>query len=82
MAQSARYSKNPINFNLFWEKASAESSLEWSKWAAIHEMAAFTKDGIEGCNLIRAKLALFESAEPMYEDKLTSETEAQKKLAT
>ena len=51
MAQSAGFSKNPLNINLFWEKASAEPPLEWSKRAAIFEMAVFAKDGIEIRNL-------------------------------
>ena len=47
MAQPAEYSKNPLNTDPFWEKASAESPLEWSKWAAIYEMTVFVKGGIE-----------------------------------
>ena len=44
LAQSAVYSKNPIIINSFWEKASAETPLKWSIWAAIHEIAVFAKD--------------------------------------
>ena len=47
MAQPAGYSKNSLNNNPFWEKASAEPPLEWSQWAAILEIAVFAKDGIE-----------------------------------
>ena len=53
MAQPAGYSKNLLNINPFWEKASSEPPLEWSKWAAIFEMAVFAKDGIEVRNLQR-----------------------------
>ena len=53
MVQSAGFSKNPLNNNPFWEKASAEPPLEWSKWAAIFEMAALSKDRIEERNLQR-----------------------------
>ena len=38
MAQPAGYSKNSLNNNPFWEKASAEPPLEWSQWAAILEI--------------------------------------------
>ena len=53
MAQSARYSNNPLNINPFWGKASAEPPLEWSKRAAIFELAVFAKDGIEVGNFQR-----------------------------
>ena len=79
MAQSAGFSKNPLNIIPFCEKASAEPPLEWSKQAAIFEMTAFAKDGIEIRNLLRAKPPLIEPAEPIYEIKTTGETEAQKK---
>ena len=69
MAQSAGYSKNQLNINPFWEKASAEPPLKWSKWAAIIEMAIFAKDGIEVRNLLRAREEL----------EITGETEAQRK---
>ena len=42
-------------------------------------MAVFEKDGIEVRNLLRAKPALVEPAEPIYEHEITGETEAQKK---
>ena len=79
MAQQAGYSKNPLNINPFWEKASAEPPLEWSKWAAIFEIAVFAKDGIEVRNLQGNKPALVEPTEPIYEIEITGETEAQKK---
>ena len=79
MAQQAGYSKNPLNINPFWEKASAEPPLEWSKWAAIFEVAVFTKDGIEVRNLQGNKPVLVEPTEPIYEIEVTGETEAQKK---
>ena len=47
MAQPAEYFKNPLNINPIWERASAEPPLEWSKWAAILEIAVFAKDRIE-----------------------------------
>ena len=47
MAQPSGYSKNPLNFNPFWVQASVEPPIEWSKWAAILEMAILAKDGIE-----------------------------------
>ena len=56
MAHPAGFSKNPLNINPFWEKASSEPPLEWSKWAAIFEMAVFAKDGIEGRNLQRTDI--------------------------
>ena len=78
MAQPAGFSKNPLN-SPFWEKALAEPLLEWSKWAAIFEMAVFAKDGIEVRNLQRNKPPLVEPIEPRYEVEITGETEAQKK---
>ena len=79
MAHLSGYSKNPLNINPFWEKASAEPLLEWSKWAAILEMAVFAKHGIEIRSLLRAKPPLVESSEPIYELEVTGETEAQRK---
>ena len=55
MAQSSGYSENPLKINPFWEKVCVEPPLEWSKWAAILEMAVFAKDGIEVRNLLRAR---------------------------
>ena len=66
MEQSAGYSKNPLNINPIWERASAEPPLEWSKWAAILVMAVFAKDGIEIRSLLRARPTLVEPAEPVY----------------
>ena len=79
MAQSAVYSKNPLNINPFWEKASSEPPLEWSKWAAIFEMAVFVKDGIVVRNLQRNKLLLVQHIEPIYEVEKKGETDAQRK---
>ena len=42
-------------------------------------MAIFAKDGIEVRNLLRARPALVEPQEPVYEVEITGETEAQKK---
>ena len=77
--QPAGFSKNPLNINPFWEKASSEPPLEWSKWAAIFEMAVFAKDGIEGRNLQRNKTPLVEPTEPIYEVEIYGETDAQRK---
>ena len=60
MAQPPGFSKNPLNINPFWERASAEPPLELTKWAAILEMAVFAKDGIEIRNLLRARPTLVE----------------------
>ena len=79
MAQPAGYSKISLNINPLWEKASVEPALEWSKWAAILEMAVFAKDGIEVRNLLRARPQLVKPAELIYEVEITGETEAQKK---
>ena len=79
MAQPAEYSKNPLKINPFWEKASAEPPLEWSKRAAIQEMAVFAKDGIEVRNLLKFKPPLVEPSEPIYEVEITGEMEAQRK---
>ena len=79
IAQSAGYLKNPLKINPFWEKASVEPPLEWSKWEAILEKAVFAKDGIEVRNLLRARPPLIELSEPVYEVEVTGETEAQKK---
>ena len=79
MEQPARYSKNPLNLYPFCEKASAESPLEWSKWAAILEVGMFAKNEIEVRNLLRNKPELVEAAEPMSKVKITGETYAQKK---
>ena len=76
MAQSAGCSKNPLNINPFWEKASVEPPLEWPKWAAILEMAVFARDRIEVQYLLRAWPPL---VEPVYEVEITGETEGQKK---
>ena len=79
MTQPAGYSKNPLNINPFWEKVSVEPPLEWSKWAAILEMAVFAKDGIEVRNLLRARPSLVEPSEPIYKVEITGETEAHEK---
>ena len=79
MAHPPGFSKNPLNMNPFWERASAEPPLEWTKWAAILEMAVFAKDGIEIRNLLRAKPPLVEPSEPLYEVEIVGKTEAQKK---
>ena len=42
-------------------------------------MAIFAKDGIEVRNLLRARPALTEPAEPIYELEITGETDAQRK---
>ena len=73
MAQSAGYSKNSLKINPFWERASAEPPLEWSKWAAMLEMAVFAKDGIEIRNLLRPRPTLVEPAEPMYKLEIQGE---------
>ena len=78
MAQSAGYSKNPLNINTFSEKASTEPPLEWSKWAAILEMIVFANDGIGVWNLLRARPPLFKFSEPIREVEITGETEAKK----
>ena len=79
MAQPAGYSKNPLNTRRFWEKASSEPPLEWSKWAAIFEMAVFATKGIEVRNLQRNRPPLVEPTEPIYEVKINGETDAQRK---
>ena len=79
MAQSAGYSKSPLNIDLIWEKASAEPPLEWTKGAAILEMTVFAKDGIEVRNLLRTKPSLVEPSESIYEVEITGEMEAQRK---
>ena len=68
-----------MNLYPFCEKASAESPLEWSKWAAILEVGMFAKNEIEVRNLLRNKPELVEAAEPMSKVKITGETYAQKK---
>ena len=78
-AQSAGYSKNPLNTNPFWEKASAELPLEWSKWAAILEMAVFAKGGIEVRNLLRTQPPLVDPSKSICEVEITGKTEAQRK---
>ena len=52
MAQPAGSTKNPLSINSLGEKTSPEPPLEWSKLAAIVELAVFAKDGIEVQNLI------------------------------
>ena len=79
MAQPSGFSKKPLNINRFWERASAESPLERTKWAAILEMAVFAKDGIEIRNLLRTRPYLVEPSEPVYEVEITGDTEAQRK---
>ena len=79
MAQSSGFSKNPLNINPFWERASAEPPLEWTKWSTILEMAVFAKDGIEIRNLLRTRPQSVETSEPVYEVEITGETEAQRK---
>ena len=64
IAQSAGYSKNPLNINPFWEKASVEPPFEWPKWAVILEMAVFAKDGIEVRKFLRARPPLVEPSKP------------------
>ena len=79
MAQPAGYFKNPLNNNPFWEKAFVEPRLEWSKRAAILEMAVVAKDGIKVQNLLRARQPLFEPPERIYEVKLMGGMEAKRK---
>ena len=79
IAQSAGYSKKPLNINPFWERASAEPPLEWTKWAAIMEMAVFAQDGIKIRNLLRPKPSLTDPVEPVYEIEIQGETDAQRK---
>ena len=79
IAQSAGYSKKPLNINPFWERASAEPPLEWTKWAAIMEMAVFAKDEIKIRNLLRPKPSLTDPVEPVYEIEIQGETDAQRK---
>ena len=74
MAQSAGVSKNPLNIRPFWEKTSAEPPLEWSKRAALFEMALFAKEVIEVRNLQKNKPPLHEPTEPIYEVEITGET--------
>ena len=79
MAQPTGYSKKPLNINPFWEKASVEPPLEWSKWAAILKMAVFTKEGIEKRNLLRARPPLIEPSEPVYEIEINGQNRGTKK---
>ena len=79
MAQSAELSKNQLNISPFWEKASAEPPLVWSKWAPMFEMAVFAKERIEVRNLQRNEPPLVKPTEPIYELVITEETESQKK---
>ena len=65
--QPAGFWKNPLSINPFWERVSAEPPLEWTKWAAILEMAVFAKDGNDIRNLVRAKPPLVEQTEPISE---------------
>ena len=81
MAQSAGFSKNPLNINPFWERASAEPPLEWTKWAAILEIAVFAKDGIEIRFLLRDRPQLVEPSEPVCEVEITGETKPKRKTA-
>ena len=77
--KQAGFSKNPLNINPFWERASAEPPLECTKWPAILEMAVFAKDCIEIRNLLRTRTPLVEPSEPVYEVEITGEMEAQRK---
>ena len=70
MAQSAGSAKNPLSINFFWEKASAEAPLEWSKWVALVELAVFAKDGIEIQNLLREKHPITLPTEPILENEI------------
>ena len=79
MAQPPGFLKNPLNINPFWERASAEPPLKWTKWAAILELALFAKDGIEIRTILRTRPPLVEPSEPVYEVEITGETEAQRK---
>ena len=79
MAQPPGFSKNPLNINPLWKRASAEPQLEWTKWAAILELALFAKDGIEIRTIFRTSPQLVEPSEPVYEVEITSETETQRK---
>ena len=76
MAQPAGVTKNPLSLDPFWERASAEPPLEWSKWAAIVEMAVFAKDRIEVPNLLHDKQELVDLTEPVFEVEITGKTEA------
>ena len=65
MAKPAAFTKSSLSFNPFREIASAELPLEWSKWAAIVEMAVFAKDGIEVQKLLGGKFKLVDPPEPI-----------------
>ena len=79
MAQPAGSTKNPLNINSFWEKASAEPPLEWSKWVALEELAVFAKDGIEIRNLLREKSEVTLPSEPILEVEIQGETDEQRR---
>ena len=79
MVQPAEYSKNSLNTDPFWEKASAKPPLEWSKWAAIYEMTVFAKGGIEEKKSSRNKPPLVEPTEPIRGVEINGETDAQRK---
>ena len=77
MAQPAGY-RNPLSIPPLWQRASVEPPLEWSKRAAMMEMAVFAKDGIEVKVLLRTKTPVIEPSEPTYKVEITVETEAKK----
>ena len=79
MAQPARSTKNPLTINSLWEKTSAELPLEWSKLAAIVELAVFAKDGIEIQNLLREKPNITLPTEQILEVEIHGETDAQRR---
>ena len=78
MAQPAGSAKNPLSINSFWEKASSEPPLEWSKWVALVELAVFAKDG-EIQNLLREKPPITLPTEPILEAEIHGETDAQRR---
>ena len=65
MVQSAGY-KNPLSMSPFWQKATAEPPMEWTKQTAMMEMAVLAKNGIDVRTQLRAKPPIVESTELLY----------------
>ena len=79
MAKPGAFTENSLSFNPFWEIASAEPPLEWSKWAAVVEMAVFAKDGIEVQNLLGGKFKLVDPPEPFLKQNQKQNREVRNK---
>ena len=76
MAQPA-ISKNQLGIAPFWQKASAELTIEWEKWNQQLYLGIFATDRINLQKLLRDPLPVRKPQEPGYEVPIEVETQTQ-----